>query len=195
VKFTTGTTIAVPQREREALLGNDPAVVGAVAALFWCGERDLDGRWFIVDSVESFRSARAERASLMAHDLGRIEKSQPWLRGVRDHIERKWRPFLGTFAQQALAGHEALQTELRELHHARKLPGRLIGADVLEMEHRNTLDAIIKHHGPRVAGHIFQDLLAYLLGLAGYRTVRTNPIGVPDIEVSDLARADGDDLG
>ena len=40
-KFTTGTTISVPKREREALLGNDRNVVGAVAALFWCGQRNM----------------------------------------------------------------------------------------------------------------------------------------------------------
>ncbi|MGH7818859.1 MAG: hypothetical protein ACREQ9_03725, partial [Candidatus Binatia bacterium] len=36
-------------------------------------------------------------------------------------------------------------------------------------------------------GYVFQDLFAYLLALAGYRSVRVNPVGVPDIEVSDLA--------
>ncbi len=192
VKFTTGTTISVPRREREALLRSDRAAVGAVAALFWCGERAVDGRWFIVDAAESFRSSDAGATSLGVHDLRRIEKTQPWLAGVRDHVEHTWPAFLAAFGQQALSGHEALQEELSTLHRAGKLAEHVVDTDVLEFEHRSTVKAIIDQDGAAVAGHIFQDLLAYLLALAGYKTVRTNPIGVPDIEVSDLARADTD---
>ena len=190
VKFTTGTTISVPRREREALLRSDRAAVGAVAALFWCGERAVDGRWFIVDAAESFRSTGGEATSLGVHDLRRIEKTQPWLAGVRKHVERTWPAFLAAFGQLALAGHDALQKELSALHGSGRLAEYVIGADVLEIEHRNAVKAIIDRHGAAVAGHVFQDLLAYLLVLAGYATVRTNPIGVPDIEVSDVVGTD-----
>jgi len=187
VKFTTGTTISIPRREREALLRSNRAAVGAVAALFWCGEHAVDGRWFIVDAEESFRSSGSETTSLGVHDLRRIEKTQPWLAGVRDHVERTWPAFLAAFGQLALAGHDALQNELSALHESGRLAEHVLGADVLELEHRNSVKAIIDRHGAAVAGHVFQDLLAYLLVLAGYATVHTNPIGVPDIEVSDPA--------
>jgi Holliday junction resolvase len=190
VKFTTGTTISVPRREREALLRSDRAAVGAVAALFWCGERAVDGRWFIVDAAESFRSSGSEATSLGVHDLRRIEKTQPWLAGVRKHVERTWPAFLAAFGQLALAGHDALQKELSALHGSGRLAEHVVGAGVLEIEHRNAVQAIIDRHGAAVAGHVFQDLLAYLLVLAGYATVRTNPIGVPDIELSDVVGAD-----
>jgi len=189
VKFTTGTTISVPKREREALLDNDRNVVGVVAALFWCGKRDIDGRWFIVDAAESFRSGKTEGGSLGVQDLRRIEKSQPWLGGVRKHVERMWPPFLCAFGELALAGHKALQAELREEHRVGKLGNHLGDAAVLDMEHRRAVQAIVETHGTSMAGHIFQDLLAYLLGLAGYQTIRTNPVGVPDIAVSGLIDA------
>src|SRR5207247_1545886 len=106
------------KREHEALLGNDRSVVGVVAALFWCGQPDVDGRWFLVDASECFRSGKAEGGSLGVFDLRRIEKSQPWLTAVRDHVGLMWRPFLRAFGERALAGHEALQAELGELHQA-----------------------------------------------------------------------------
>jgi len=185
-KFTTGTTIAIPQREREALLSKDQDVVGVIAALFWCGKRDVDGRWFIVDAAESFRSGPTDGGSLGVQDLQRIEKGQAWLAGVRHHIEQTWPPFRRAFRDEALVGHEALRTELKELNRLGRLQERLAADPVLELEHRNAVCEILDHHGAAVAGHIFQDLLAYLLALAGYKRVQINPIGVPDIEVSDF---------
>ena len=70
-KFTTGTLITIPKREREALIGHDPEVVGAVAALFWSGGWDADGRWSIVD-IESFPAV----SSLSAIDLQRLARNQ-----------------------------------------------------------------------------------------------------------------------
>ncbi len=180
-KFTTGTLITIPKREREALMGHDPEVVGAVAALFWSGRWDVDGRWFIVD-IESLPAV----SSLSAINLQRLARNQPRLANVREHLNRTWVPFLAAFVDRSFAGHKALQVELKELHDEGTLSQQLSTADVLEYEHRNSVQAIVNHHGALVAGHIFQDLLAYLLALAGYRTVRINPVGVPDIEVSDL---------
>jgi hypothetical protein len=57
---------------------------------------------------------------------------------------------------------------------------------VLELEHRNAMRAIVESLGPSVSGHIFQDLLAYLLAFAGYNRIQINPVGIPDIVVSDL---------
>lgn len=185
-KFTTGTTIAIPQREREALLSKDQDVVGVIAALFWCGKRDVDGRWFIVDAAESFRSGPGDGGSLGVQDLQRIEKGQAWLAGVRHHVEQTWPPFLRAFRDEALVGHEVLCTELRDLKRVGRLRERVAEDPVLELEHRNGVRAIVDSHGAAIAGHIFQDLLAYLLTLAGYDRVQINPIGVPDIEVSEF---------
>src|SRR5205807_2115145 len=158
-KFTTGMTIAIPQREREALLSKDQDVVGVIAALFWCGKRDVDGRWFIVDAAESFRSGPTDGGSFGVQDLQRIEKGQAWLAGVRHHIEQTWPPFLRAFRDEALVGHEALRTELKELNRLGRLQERLAADPVLELEHRNAVCEILDHHGAAVAGHIFQDLL------------------------------------
>lgn len=185
-KFTTGKTIAVPKREREALLSRNRNVVGVIAALFWCGKREVDGRWHIVDAAESFRSARTAGGSLGIQDLRRIEKGQPWLAGVRQHVEQTWPAFLRAFREAALAGHEVLRTELDALQKAGKLRDRLTAEPVLELEHRESVRTIVESLGAAVAGHVFQDLLAYLLALAGYDRVQINPVGVPDIEVSEL---------
>jgi hypothetical protein len=79
-----------------------------------------------------------------------------------------------------------LSTELDALLRAGKLQDRLERDPVLDLEHRKAIQAIHHTHGSSVAGHIFQDLLAYLLALAGYGRVQINPIGVPDIELSEL---------
>lgn len=176
----------IPKREREALLSKDQDVVGVIAALFWSGTRDVDGRWFIVDAAESFRTGPADGGSFGVQDLQRIEKGQAWLAGVRYHVEQRWPPFLRAFHDEALAGHEALCIELEELKRVGRLQERLAENPVLELEHRNAVRAIVDTHGAAVAGHIFQDLLAYLLALAGYNRVQINPIGVPDIELSDF---------
>ena len=186
-KFTTSKGIVVPRRELDALSGNGADAVGLVAVLFWCGERDLDGRWILVDAAESFRRGDAEGASLGAACLRRLRNSQPWLGAVHGHVERSWKPFLAAFGELALAGHEVLKAELEEIHRADRFAEHLPAGDVLDLEHRARVAAIVGALGEHVAGHVFQDLLAYLLGLAGYRTVQVNPVGVPDIEVADLA--------
>ena len=186
VKFTTGTAIAIPKRERESLLSKDQDVVGVIAALFWCGKRDVDGRWFIVDAAESFRAAPSDGGSLDVRDLRRLEKGQAWLAGLRDYTEKTWPAFLRAFHDEALAGHEALCAELEDLRRSGKLQERVTKEPVLDLEHRNAVRAIVDSLGAAVSGHIFQDLLAYLLALAGYNRVQINPVGVPDVEVSEF---------
>lgn len=72
------------------------------------------------------------------------------------------------------------------LQKAGKLCDRLTAEPLLELEHREAVRTIVESLGAAVAGHVFQDLLAYLLALAGYGRVQINPVGVPDIEVSEL---------
>lgn len=185
-KFTTGTTIVIPRRERDALVAIDGGRTGIVAALFWCGQRDYDGRWLIVDAAETLRAGRGATTTLSLADLGRIEKSQAWLDPIRLHVRNWWNPFLMAYRDEALSGHEGLLSELRTLHEDNALRARVTKEHFLDLEHRRAMQEILSTHGPSVAGHIFQDLFAYLLALAGYMTVRLNPIGVPDIELSDL---------
>lgn len=186
VKFTTGMSISVPKREREALLSKDPDVVGVIAALFCFGKRDYDSRWFIVDAAESFRTAAGDGGRLAVQDLQRIERGQAWLAAIHDHMDRAWPRFLRAFLDDALAGHEALCGELEILRRTNGLEKRISAEPVLELEHRSAVRRIVDHHGATGAGRIFQDLLAYLLALAGYRKVQLNAVGVPDIEVSDF---------
>lgn len=181
VKFTTGTVITIPKREREALISHDENIVGAVAVLLWSGRRDLDARWFIID-ISSF----SHLSSVQAADLPRLAKARAALAGIRQHLDMTWIPFLAAFRDSSLTGHRALQDELKELHDCGTLATRLTSSDILHYEHRRAVSGIVDHHGALVAGHIFRDLLAYALALAGYRTVHTNAVGVPDIELTDL---------
>jgi len=57
---------------------------------------------------------------------------------------------------------------------------------VLDTDHHRAINAIVKKLGASVAGTVLQDLLAYLVALAGYDTLRINPMGVPDIELTGL---------
>lgn len=186
VKFTTGSAIVLPKRELESLLSKDKAIVGAIAAIFWSGKRDVDGKWFIVDAAESLRVGAADVSSLDVQNLQRLERGQTWLASLRDYVGQTWPQFLRAFHDEALAGHETLCAELEALRKSDGLRERVAVEPVLDLEHRNAMRAIVESLGPSVSGHVFQDLLAYLLVLGGYRRVQINPIGVPDIEASEF---------
>lgn len=100
-------------------------------------------------------------------------------------MSETWPPFLAAFRDQALAGHGGLLRELEDLHRTSKLAEHVVGRDVLELEHRNAVRELVEHCGESDAGRLFQDMLAYVLAMAGYRSVRVNPVGVPDIELGD----------
>ncbi len=185
VKFTTGETISVAPRERNALKPRKADEVGVVAAMFWCGDRDRDGRWLMVDANETFPSQRGT-TSMEIRAMARVAKRQASLAPLRNHVDAHWQRFLRAFMPQALEGHVVLKAALADAHSGNGLAEHLSGDDPLELEHRERIAAILEKHGASVSGHIFQDLLAYLLGMAGYRNVQINPIGVPDIEVSGL---------
>lgn len=185
VKFTTGKTISVAPRERNALKPRNADEVGVVAAIFWCGDRDHDGRWLIVDANEAFPSQRVT-TSMEIRAMARVAKRQTSLVLLRDHVDVHWPRFLREFMPQALESHEVLKAALADAHSGNSLAEHLSGDHPLELEHRERIAAILEKHGASPSGHIFQDLLAYLLGMAGYRNVQINPVGVPDIEVSGL---------
>lgn len=188
-KFTTGSSVALPRRELEALEVHEKGAVGVIAVLFWNGTPDPNGRWLLVDAKEAVRPGGAACASFAERDLVRLDRTQRWLNGLRQHAAENWRPFLAAFVELSRSGHDALRAELRELHDSGNLRAQVDRHrdDVLEVDHRASVQAIVDELGESVAGHVFQDLLAYLLGMAGYRTVRMNAVGVPDIELTDLA--------
>lgn len=190
VKFTTSTAIVVSARELEALRATDLRSTGLLAALFWCGDRRLDGRWLVVDARESLEltSRRSQRWS--KDDLVRVVDHQPWLAGVLTHLDRFWKPLLHAFFDEAMAGREALHEELVRCHADGTTIKRLPGEPVLDAEHREIMTALVEHHGESIAGHVFQELFAYLLAHAGYQKVTVNPVGVPDIVVSVLDRGE-----
>jgi hypothetical protein len=185
VKFTTRKSISVVPRERSALKPRQADEVGVVAAMFWCGDRDRDGRWLMVDANEAFPSQRGT-TSMGIRKMARIAERQASLAPLRSHVDVHWPRFLRAFMPQALESHEVLKAALADAHSGNGLAEPLSGDDPLEFEHRERIAAILKKHGASLSGLIFQDFLAYLLGMAGYRDVQLDPVGVPDIEVSGL---------
>jgi hypothetical protein len=185
VKFTTGTDIAIPVRELDALpAGKGCAAV--VAVLLWCGDREIDGDWLVVDSKASFGRGSGGSRSAGKEELKLAELSQPDLDGIRDHVSKNWKRFLGAHVDLALQGHDPTRSELERLHRDGALMGRLPAHKVLQSEHREHVRRIVESLGESVAGLVFQDLFAYLLGMAGYREVKINAVGVPDVELSGL---------
>ena len=182
VKFTTGKTVSIPPRELNALLPHKEGEIGVVAALFWCGDRTFDGRWIMVDAKETFGEKQAT-VSIDVSTAARIAKRQTKLAPLREYVDTHWPRFLRAFLPQSMESHEMLKSELEIVHAGNGLTGRLSGDDPLDVEHREHIAGILAKHGNGLSGHIFQDLLAYLFGMAGYRSVQINPIGVPDIEV------------
>lgn len=194
-KFTTGRTIKLPRRELEALYVQRENAAGIIAVLFWHGVSDPNGRWVLVDAKESVHPGSAVVVNLGFKDLVRLDRTQEWLAGIREHVAEYWRPFLAAFWELSLQGHDTLCAELGALHADGKLREQVecYRGSVLEVDHRNSIQNIVRKLGESVAGHVFQDLFAYLLGMAGYRTVRMNAVGVPDIELEELERNNSTD--
>ena len=186
VKLTTGSGVQVSARELEALRVDDATSAGILAVLFWCGDREVDGSWLIVDAAE-IHEREGESVSATRSALLRTSRAQPWLDGLRRHVDRYWPPFLDAFKEEALRDHGSLVEELARCHREGLIEARLPEHQILAAEHRATLAELIASHGEADAGRILQDLLAYLLALAGYRKVTNNPVGVPDFVLSDLA--------
>lgn len=196
-KFTTSHTINLSRRELEALYIQRGNEAGIVAVLFWHGTTDPNGRWLLVDAKESVRLGSGSAVSLSSRDLERLDRTQKWLYGIREYVAEYWRPFLAAFWKLSLEGHSRLCTELSTLHADGKLRDQVEDycGSVIDIDHRNAIDVIVRQLGESGAGRVFQDLFAYLLGMAGYRIVNINPTGVPDIDLMGLehnASANGD---
>ncbi|WP_437936885.1 hypothetical protein [Sorangium sp. So ce341] len=190
VKFTRSRAVVVSARELEALRTTDLRSTGLLAVLFWCGDRRLDGRWLVVDARESLDSTSRRSQRWLKDDLARVEAYQPWLAAVLTHVNQFWKPFLQAFFNEAIAGIDTLREELARCHADGTTSERLPRESVLDAEHRGAMRALVEHHGESVAGHVFQDLFAYLLAYAGYQKVTINPVGVPDVVVSEFGRGE-----
>ena len=184
VKTTTSEQVPLPARELEALATKGNAEAGILAALFWCGDRNVDGRWLIADAEQTFRKSGANAISVSKANMLRAHRSQPWLADLKEHITNNWPGFLHAFFNDAMAGHEVLCVVLADCHAAGNIAERLPKERILDTDHRDAVRSIIEQHGESVAGHVFQDLFAYLVGYAGYADVLLNAVGVPDATVS-----------
>lgn len=185
VKFTTSTGVAFDKRERESLVPRNASTLGIVAVLFWCADRQVDGRWLIADPNDYWGEITEAGLHISKEDLLRAERGQPSLRRIREHVWANWNAFLQAFREPALAGLDPLKKELSRLHSDVSLLSHLPTYQVLDVDHREAVSAIISTHGKSIAGQIFQVLFAYLLASAGYRSVTINTIGVPDVELGE----------
>jgi hypothetical protein len=194
VKLTTASGVQVSARELDALKVADPAAAGLLAVLFWCGDREVDGRWVIVDASR-IRDRCAESFSATKAALLLASRTQDGFGELRRHVDGYWPAFLDAFKEEALRDHAALVEALAQCHREGLVSDRLPKHAILAAEHRATIRQVIDVQGESDAGRIMQDLLAYLLAFAGYRKVTNNPVGVPDFVLSDLvscaATADG----
>jgi hypothetical protein len=189
VKSTTGEAVPLPARELEALSTRSDEEVGIVAVLFWCGNRSVDGRWLIADAEDSFRKNASQTITVSRQNMQRAHRGQTWLAELKAHVDAVWPAFLQGFHGDAMSGHEALCRVLADCHEHGTIGERLPSHRVLETDHRDSVDQIIRHFGESNAGHIFQDLFAYLVGYAGYSEVLLNAVGVPDITISGFRRS------
>ncbi len=186
-KLTTGQNIFVDARERIALEVPQGGV-GILAALFVGGDRDTDGQWCIVDAL-AYRDRRGALAMARPVLLA-TARTQPWLDEMRRHVDELWPRFFQGFLDVANLGHTELVEELEQCHRESALTHRLPVHRVLETEHRNTLRSFIEQNGESNAGRLAQDMLAYMLAMAGYQKVTLNPVGVPDFLLEDLREPD-----
>ncbi len=184
VKLTTGVGASVSARELGALDVQDGEGLGVVAVLFLGGDRDADGRWILVDA-SAWRGRMGETVSAARSVLAATARTQPWLDGLRRHVDELWPPFLDAFRDAAELGHAAIVEALERAHAEGTTRDLLPHHRLLVTEHRAAVHALVDHHGESDAGRIAQDLLAYLIALAGYRKVTLNPVGVPDVVLED----------
>lgn len=189
VKLTTGGGVSLAARELDALAVSDAGAVGLVAVLFVGGDRELDGRWTIVDAAD-FHNRNGESVSAARSALVATARTQRWLDPLRRHVDDLWPAFLQAFVDPAERGHADLVAKLDGLHRKGRLGERLPRDRVLGIEHLATVKKLVRRHGESDAGRLVQDLLAYLLALAGYRKVTLNAVGVPDFVLEDCAVRD-----
>ncbi len=182
VKFTTGAGISVPVRE---LLGVESSHKGSaplIAVLHMCGDREVDGRWIVVDVRDTGRSSNANSTSFSMRELRRLERQQKELDVLRTQFVTDWPRLLFALMEEALCGHDALMAVFERCRQRGGLRERLREEPVLDSEHAENLRRLLEKHGEQSMGRIMQDLFAFLLILAGYQGVTINPVGVPDVE-------------
>ncbi len=186
VKVTTGAVIQVSRRELDALRSSDPSSCGILAALYWPGDRAMGGRWIVVDAAAAFGRQSGPTVSVRLATLTRAVRQQPWLDDLRVHVGASWPQMLHSFLEDALASHGQLTERLRHCHEQDTMREQLPTFQVLEHDHKQALDKVFGELGEAEAGRVLQDLFAYLLCLAGYRSITSNPVGVPDFVATGL---------
>jgi hypothetical protein len=165
-----------------------------IAVLFWNGNRDSDGRWFIADAISAFPGCRTDQLHISQKDLLRFSRQQNHVEVLRRSVNVHWPRLLHNCFETALRGLEPLQSLLAREHRAGPLSRVPSTEEVPWVETREEIQEILKKHGESVAGRLFQEFFAYLLALEGYETVVSNQVGVPDVKASGLNRS-GINLG
>lgn len=182
VKFTTGDNFKVPSRELESLKTGHSVALPIIAVIFSSRDRDVDGRWFIVDARRLNCSSGVESWGCSQNQFMRLVRRARDLRDLQELIAADWPQLLATLLDKSLEGHKSLNNEFhrwREMGRCRQLLWR---EKVLDVEHTANFRRLHEHHGDQVTGGILQDLFAFLLLLAGYGRITVNPVGVPDVE-------------
>src|SRR5689334_2702966 len=101
VKLTTASGVQIAARELDALRVTDPTAAGLLAVLFWSGDREVDGRWVIVDASR-IRSRQSESCSFTKAALLLASRSRDGLGELRRHVAERWPAFLDAFKDEAL---------------------------------------------------------------------------------------------
>jgi len=151
---------------------------------FWCGDREVDGSWVIIDASR-IRDRQSESFSATKAALLLASRARDGVGELRGFIAANWPAFQDAFKDEALRDHAALVEALAHCHSEGLVAKRLPKHAILAAEHRATVRQIIDVQGESDAGRIMQDLLAYLLAFAGYREVTNNAVGVPDFVLSE----------
>jgi hypothetical protein len=178
VKLTTIGRVGLDARELRAL-DVPGGGLGLVAVLFAGGDPDDDARWVLLDAA-AWHGRRGESVSAAQSVLAAVARGQRHLDPLRRHVDAAWPRFLVAFREAAEQGHAALVAALAAAHDAGETEGLLPQDPVLGYERREAVRALVERHGESDAGRLAQDLLAYVLALAGWRKVTLNPVGVPD---------------
>lgn len=186
VKFTTSSGVSLPERERKAVHPDVAGTVGVIAVMSLFGDRDLDGRWILVDPEKAFGRRQAETVSARIGELARIAEQQQHLHPLRDALSARWPAFLRAYIEGAISTRANLKIDLKRRHDSGTLGEWVSNDRVLDLDHLENVRRVVDAHGEGVAGGIFQDLFAYLLSSIGYATVVSNTIGVPDVAASGL---------
>ena len=194
VKFTTGDFAVIPLRELLATQSDRPSSLALIAAMFWNGDRETEGRWFSVDVVAGFPGHKGESLHVSQKDLLRLSRQQTKLSILSESINGTWPRLLNAYRESAEEDLERLRTQLERDREDNSLRRKLQNDAIPRAQTRADIQHLLEIHTESVVGGLFQVFFAYLLALEGYKNVVSNQVGVPDVKATGL-KSTGVDLG